>query len=112
MTIQKKILIFTATYNEKENIETLINSIFNNCPYADVLIIDDNTIVNGLSEEKYIFDSQKNNSSYYASTKNNEVEILTVMLRDKKLFIQSAKPSRTPTIITYQCSKPKNNGKK
>ena len=43
MTIQKKILIFTATYNEKENIETLINSIFNNCSYADVLIIDDNS---------------------------------------------------------------------
>jgi hypothetical protein len=77
-----------------------------------LFILDDNKIVNGLSAEKYIFDSQKNNSSYYASTKNNEVEILTVMLRDKKLFIQSAKPSRTPTIITYQCSKPKNNGKK
>ena len=72
-----------------------------------LFILDDKTIVDGLSTEKYIFDSQKNDSSYYASTKNNEVEILTVMLRDKRLFIRSAKPSRTPTVITYQCSKPK-----
>ncbi len=70
-----------------------------------VFILDDKIIVDGLSAEKYIFDSQKNNSSYYTSTKNNEVEVLTVMLRDKKLFIKSAKPSRTPTIITYQCIK-------
>ena len=70
-----------------------------------LFILDDKIIVDGLSAEKYIFDSQKNNSSYYTSTKNNEVEVLTVMLRDKKLFIKSAKPSRTPTIITYQCIK-------
>ena len=39
----KKILVFTATYNEKENIRELISSIFSNCPYVDILIIDDNS---------------------------------------------------------------------
>ena len=39
----KKILIFTATYNESENIAELIHSIKNICPTADILIIDDNS---------------------------------------------------------------------
>ena len=43
MTNKKKILVFTATYNERDNIVTLIYSILNNCPYADILIIDDNS---------------------------------------------------------------------
>ena len=43
MSNNKKILVFTATYNERDNIETLIHSIIGNCPYADILIIDDNS---------------------------------------------------------------------
>lgn len=39
----KKILIFTATYNEKSNISNLIKSIFENSPESNVLIIDDNS---------------------------------------------------------------------
>ncbi len=39
----EKILIFTATYNEVKNIEELIAGIKNNCKYADILIIDDNS---------------------------------------------------------------------
>ena len=38
---KKKILIFTATYNEKENIENLIHSINNINPEVDIFIIDD-----------------------------------------------------------------------
>ena len=43
MSNQKKILIFTATYNESENIEELIRmiKIQDSCP--DLLIIDDNS---------------------------------------------------------------------
>ena len=41
--INKKILIFTATYNEAENISEFINSIFNNNDNIDLLIIDDNS---------------------------------------------------------------------
>ena len=43
MTNNKKILIFTATYNEVENIEILINSIQNSYSSADILVIDDNS---------------------------------------------------------------------
>ena len=39
----KKILIFTATYNEIKNIDKLINEIKNNCIEADILIVDDNS---------------------------------------------------------------------
>ena len=60
MLDKKKILIFTATYNEKENIETLINSIFNNCPYADVLIIDDNSPDNTSQKIKELQNKFKN----------------------------------------------------
>ena len=43
MSNQNKILVFTATYNEKDNIEKLIYSITQNCSDADILIIDDNS---------------------------------------------------------------------
>ena len=41
MLEKKKILIFTATYNEKDNIENLIYSINKNISKADIFIIDD-----------------------------------------------------------------------
>tara|TARA_B100001029_G_scaffold88206_1_gene72339 strand:+ start:142 stop:849 length:708 start_codon:yes stop_codon:yes gene_type:complete len=43
MINEKKILVFTATYNEKDNIKKLINSIFRGYPYVDMLIVDDNS---------------------------------------------------------------------
>ena len=43
MSIDKKILVFTATYNEVENIESLIKSIKLQFKEADILIIDDNS---------------------------------------------------------------------
>ena len=39
----KKILVFTATYNESGNISEYINSIFNQNDNIDLLIIDDNS---------------------------------------------------------------------
>ncbi len=41
MLTKKKILIFTATYNEKDNIEQLIHSINDNNSEVDIFIIDD-----------------------------------------------------------------------
>ena len=38
-----KILIFTATYNEAENISKLIEEIFKNLQNVDILIVDDNS---------------------------------------------------------------------
>tara|TARA_Y100000816_G_scaffold230183_1_gene175344 strand:- start:596 stop:1303 length:708 start_codon:yes stop_codon:yes gene_type:complete len=40
---EKKILVFTATYNEKENIEKLILNIIEKLPLASIFIIDDNS---------------------------------------------------------------------
>ena len=39
----KKTLIFTATYNEINNIEELLSKIKKNCGDADILIVDDNS---------------------------------------------------------------------
>lgn len=38
-----KVLVFTATYNEAENIKTFINDVFNSSNEIDLLIIDDNS---------------------------------------------------------------------
>ena len=43
MNKTKKILVFTATYNEKDNINELITSIILNNNFVDILIIDDNS---------------------------------------------------------------------
>ena len=43
MTIDKKILVFTATYNESENISELITLIMEQNFKPDLLIIDDNS---------------------------------------------------------------------
>ena len=43
MSELKKILVFTATYNEIKNIEELILKIKKHNPYVDILIIDDNS---------------------------------------------------------------------
>ena len=43
MSNQNKILVFIATYNEKDNIGKLIHSITQNYSNADILIIDDNS---------------------------------------------------------------------
>ena len=43
MNEEIKILVFTATYNEKENIERLILGIKKNLPLSSIFIIDDNS---------------------------------------------------------------------
>ena len=43
MLSKKKILIFTATYNEIENIDQFIKNVNNHNPNLDILIIDDNS---------------------------------------------------------------------
>ena len=41
--MSKRILVFTACYNEKQNIKELIKKILKNLPDSDILIIDDNS---------------------------------------------------------------------
>ncbi len=43
MNNKQKVLVFTATYNERENIEELIIGIRKNLPESSILIIDDNS---------------------------------------------------------------------
>jgi len=50
MTVEKKILVFTATFNELDNIKELVSSIKKQPSDPDVLIIDDNS-PDGTSEE-------------------------------------------------------------
>ena len=40
---QKKVLVVLATFNEIENIPSLINELFSSTPDADVLVVDDNS---------------------------------------------------------------------
>src|SRR3954462_7717426 len=37
------VLVFTATYNEVDNVETLINDVFAAVPQAHMLVVDDNS---------------------------------------------------------------------
>jgi dolichol-phosphate mannosyltransferase len=41
--VKKKLLIFTATYNEKNNIKIFLNNFIKLSLNADLLIIDDNS---------------------------------------------------------------------
>ena len=43
MNFNKKILVFTATFNEISNISKLIKSIKKYSPKVDLLVIDDNS---------------------------------------------------------------------
>lgn len=41
--MNKWVLVIIPTYNEKENIEKIINAVLNICKNADVLVVDDNS---------------------------------------------------------------------
>ena len=40
---ENKLLIFTATYNEKDNIKNLCDEIYKNAPFSKLLVVDDNS---------------------------------------------------------------------
>ena len=70
-----KVLIFTATYNEAENISALIKEIFKLCKYVDILVVDDNSPD---GTYKILESIQKNNKN------------LIIKKRDKKLGLNTA----------------------
>ena len=61
MNNNKRILVFSATYNEIDNIRELIYNIKKYLPSASILIIDDNSpdktqdVIKELKKEKKIF---------------------------------------------------------
>jgi len=71
----KKTLIFTATYNELNNVEKLISEIKDNCPEGNILIVDDNSPdgTGKLLEQKSLNDDK-----------------LKVVIREKKLGLDTA----------------------
>ena len=78
MNDNKRILVFTACYNEKENIEKLIKKITEVLPEASILIIDDNSP--DLTKE-IIKKLQKN------------IPKLNLIVREKKLGLDTAHKS-------------------
>ena len=75
MNNEKKILVFTATYNEKANIEKLILSIREKLPLSSIFIIDDNS-PDGTSE--------------IVKKLQIKIENLDLLVRDKKSGLDSA----------------------
>ena len=75
MIEEKRILVFTACYNEKENIKKLILKIREYLPFSSILIIDDNSPDNTSGVVKEL---QKNDSK------------LDLVIRDKKLGLDTA----------------------
>ena len=88
-----KTLVFTATYNEVQNIKKLISLIYKNFPKADILVIDDNSpdltykLLKKLKKkyknlkiklrEKYGLDSA-HKFSYDFAKKNGYVKLITM----------------------------------
>ena len=106
-----KILVFTATYNEIDNVEELIANIEKNCNTADILIIDDNSpdgtgtllknkekVNNKLKiiirEKKLGLDTAHKAAYQYAL--NNNYDYLITMDAD-----HSHNPSELPNFIKY-----------
>ena len=75
MTAEKRILVFTACYNEKENIKDLINGIKKNLPLSSILIVDDNSPDNTKNE---ILNLQKTHPD------------IELVVREKKLGLDTA----------------------
>ena len=75
MIDEKRILVFTACYNEKENIEKLILKIRSYLPNSSILIIDDNSPDNTSQVVKKL---QENDSN------------LSLIVREKKLGLDTA----------------------
>ena len=75
MNINKRILVFTACYNEKQNIAKLIKKINEMLPQASILIIDDNSP--DLTKE-IIKELQK------------DISKLNLIVREKKLGLDTA----------------------
>ena len=109
--MNKKILIFTATYNESENIKNYLNSILDLKIELDILIIDDNSPDNtwkiiqdySLSNKNIILVKRKNKEGLdtahkyaYNFAKDNNYNYLITMDADL-----SHDPKIIPTFIDY-----------
>ena len=92
------ILVFTATYNERENINNLVNDIFQISSEIDMLVIDDNSPDETWKILKKI--SEKNKRFFFIKRdkKNFDVVLLTANNNYRKL-IQQAKEFKVRNVI-------------
>ena len=74
MNYDKRILVFSATYNEIENIKELISGIQKNLPNSSILIIDDNSPD---KTQEVIHKLKKNNSSLFLIERENKLGLDT-----------------------------------
>ena len=75
MSIKERLLVFTACYNEKQNIEKLILEIKSNLPDSYILIIDDNS---------------PDQTQNVVKTLQNKISNLKLIVREKKLGLDTA----------------------
>ena len=75
MSIKERVLVFTACYNEKQNIEKLILEIKSNLPGSYILIIDDNSPDQTQNVVKIL---------------QNKILNLKLIVREKKLGLDTA----------------------
>tara|TARA_B100000575_G_C22892537_1_gene519313 strand:+ start:13 stop:723 length:711 start_codon:yes stop_codon:yes gene_type:complete len=75
MSIKERVLVFTACYNEKQNIEKLILEIKSNLPDSYILIIDDNSPDQTQNVVKIL---------------QNKILNLKLLVREKKLGLDTA----------------------
>lgn len=75
MNNSKRILVFSATYNEIDNIELLIYGIKKNIPESSILIIDDNS---------------PDNTQKVVKRLKQKIPTIELIVRDKKLGLDSA----------------------
>lgn len=77
----KKFLVFTATYNESDNIQSLINEIFNYMPHTDILVVDDNS-PDGTHEK--VLEQSKSNKKIHLIKRPDKNGLGTAHLLAKK----------------------------
>lgn len=89
----EKILVFTATYNEKENIEKLVHEIFRSNKNLDIYVIDDNSPDGTATILKKI---SKNNDNFYYKIRENKLGLNTAHI----LAYDYAKENNYDKLIT------------
>ncbi len=89
----EKILVFTATYNEKENIEKLVYEIFRSNKNLDIYVIDDNSPDGTATILKKI---SKNNDNFYYKIRENKLGLNTAHI----LAYDYAKENNYDKLIT------------
>lgn len=107
----KRILVFTATYNEKDNIENLVKKIFKYYKFLDILVIDDNSPDN-TKNILYLLKKKYSNFNYIIrkkklglDTAHKEAFLYAIKKKYKYLITMDADLSHDPKEIKFFLNK-------